>query len=72
MGVYAPAGTPKPIIDQLTRDVAWALNQPDTKQRLTEVGAEVVAAGPGELGAYARNEGELFGKLIAAAGIPKE
>jgi tripartite-type tricarboxylate transporter receptor subunit TctC len=72
MGVYAPAGTPQPIIDQLTRDVAWALNQPDTKQRLTDVGAEVVAAGPGELSAYARNESALFGKLIAAAGIPKE
>lgn len=72
MGVYAPAGTPRPIIDQLTRDVAWALNQPDTTQRLTEVGAEVVAAGPGELSAYARTESELFGKLIAAAGIPKE
>ncbi|MBI4203480.1 MAG: tripartite tricarboxylate transporter substrate binding protein [Betaproteobacteria bacterium] len=72
MGVYAPAGTPKPVIDQLTRDVAWALNQPDVKQRLTEVGAEVVAAGPAELGAYMRNESALFGKLIAAAGIPKE
>lgn len=72
MGIYAPAGTPQAIIDQLTRDVAWALNEPDAKKRLTEVGAEVVAGGPAALRDYARNESALFAKLIAAAGIPKE
>jgi tripartite-type tricarboxylate transporter receptor subunit TctC len=72
MGIYAPAGTSLSIVDQVTRDVAWALNEPDTRGRLTEVGAEIVAAGPKELSAYARNESALFGKLIAAAGIPKE
>lgn len=72
MGIYAPAGTPKPIIDQITRDVAWALNVPEAKRRLTELGAEVVAGGPDELTAYARGESALFGKLVSAAGIPKE
>jgi tripartite-type tricarboxylate transporter receptor subunit TctC len=72
MGVYAPAGTPSPLIEKLTRDVAWAVNEPDAKKRLNEVGAEVIAAGPGELSAYVRNESALFAKLIAAAGIPKE
>lgn len=72
MGMYSPAGTPKQIVDQLTTDVAWALKQPDTTQRLTEVGADVVAGGPAELSAYTRDESKLFGKLIAAAGIPKE
>jgi len=72
MGIYAPAGTPKPIIDQITRDVAWALNVPEAKRRLTELGAEVVAGGPDALTAYARSESALFGKLVSAAGIPKE
>lgn len=72
MGVYAPAGTPAQIIGQITRDVAWALKLPDATQRLTEVGAEVVAGGPVELTAYTRGENELFGKLISAAGVPKE
>ncbi|MBI4196117.1 MAG: tripartite tricarboxylate transporter substrate binding protein [Betaproteobacteria bacterium] len=72
MGIYAPAGTPQQIVEQITRDVAWALKVPDTMQRLTEVGAEVVAGGPADLSAYMRNESGLFGKLIAAAGIPKE
>ena len=72
MGIYAPAGTPKPVVDQLSRDFAWALNQPEVKQRLNELGADVVAGGPPELASYAREEGRLFGKLIARAGIPKE
>ena len=56
----------------MTRDVAWALNEPDAKKRLNDVGAEVVAAGPAELAAYTRSESALFAKLIATAGIPKE
>lgn len=72
MGIYAPAGTPKAIVDQITRDAAVALNSPDAKQRLTELGAEIVAGGPSELAGYVRAESALFGKLIAAAGIPKE
>ena len=72
MAVYAPAGTPPLLIEQLTRDVALSLNERDAKKRLNELGAEVIAAGARELSAYARNESALFGKLIATAGIPKE
>jgi tripartite-type tricarboxylate transporter receptor subunit TctC len=56
----------------LHRDIAAVLNLPESKQRLNELGAEVVAGGPEELSAFARRESELFGKIIAAAGIPKE
>ena len=72
MGIYAPTGTPKDVVAALSRDVAAVLNLPETKQRLNELGAEVVAGGPGELADFARKEGELFGRIIAAAGIPKE
>lgn len=72
MGIFGPAGTPAPVIEQLTRDVAWALSVPEAKNRLTGLGAEIIAGGPADLTAYARGEYQLFGKLIAAAGIPKE
>jgi tripartite-type tricarboxylate transporter receptor subunit TctC len=72
MGVFAPAGTPKELVAGITRDVVWAMNQPETTQRMADLGAEVVAGGPAELVAYTRNESELFGRIIAAAGIPKE
>lgn len=60
---YAAGGP----VDTVARLTAQKL----TTQRLTEVGAEIVAAGPAELTAYTRSESALFGKLIAA-GIPKE
>ncbi|HXF65294.1 MAG TPA: tripartite tricarboxylate transporter substrate binding protein [Burkholderiales bacterium] len=72
MGIYAPAGTPRPVIEQIARDVAWALGVPETRRRLTELGAEIVAGGPEALAAYTREESRLFARLVAAAGIPKE
>lgn len=72
MGIYAPAGIPRPVIEQIARDVAWALEVPETRRRLTELGAEIVAGGPEALAAYAREESRLFARLVAAAGIPKE
>lgn len=72
MGIYAPPGTPKDVIAALSRDVASVLNLPETKQRLNELGAVVVAGGPEELAAFARQESDVFGKIITAAGIPKE
>jgi tripartite-type tricarboxylate transporter receptor subunit TctC len=72
LGVYAPAGTPKPLVDQLTRDFAAALSVPESKQRLSELGLDLVLSGPSELAAHARAESKLLAKLVAAAGIPKE
>ncbi len=72
MGIFAPAGISKELLAAVTRDAVWAMNQPETRQRMADLGAEVVAGGPAELAAYTRNESALFGKIIAAAGIPKE
>ena len=71
-GIFAPAGTPKDLIAAINRDFVWALTLPETKQRLTEQGAEVVAGGPAELGAFVRRESAVLEKIIKTAGIPKE
>ena len=72
LGAYAPAGTPKPLIDQLTRDFGGALSVPESKQRLVELGLDLVLTGPAELAAHARAESRLLARLVAAAQIPKE
>ena len=72
LAVYAPAGTPKALVDQLTRDVAAALGAADAKQRLTDLGLDLVLAGPAELAAHARRESSLLAKLVESAAIPKE
>ena len=71
-GIFAPAGTPKDLIAAINRDFIWALNLPDTRQRLTEQGADVVAEGPSELAAFVRKESALLAKIIKTAGIPQE
>jgi tripartite-type tricarboxylate transporter receptor subunit TctC len=72
LGMYAPAGTPQPLIDQLNRDIAAALNVPESKKRLNDLGLDLVVSPPPELTAYAQKESSLFGKLMSKAGIAKE
>ena len=38
VGLFAPRGTPKPVIDRINTDVAKALSEPDVRERLTTVG----------------------------------
>jgi tripartite-type tricarboxylate transporter receptor subunit TctC len=71
-GIFAPAGTPKDIIAAINRDFVWALTLPESRQRLTEQGADVVAEGPAELGSFVRKESALLEKIIKAAAIPQE
>ncbi len=55
-GLLAPAATPKPIIDRLNREAVAALTAPDIKERLTGMGATVVAGSPDEFAAFFARE----------------
>ncbi len=72
LALYGPAALPQALVEQLHRDMAAALNVQEARRRLTDVGLDVVGAGPAELAAHARREHALFGKLIAGSGIQKE
>ena len=72
MGIFAPAGTPKDLVASIHRDLASVLLLPETKQRLAEQGADVVAQGPAELSAFMKKESAVFAKIIKDAGIPQE
>ncbi|HWI14730.1 MAG TPA: tripartite tricarboxylate transporter substrate binding protein [Burkholderiales bacterium] len=71
-GVYGPAGMPKALVDQLYRDVTAAVSVPESKQRLNELGLDLVHGTPADMADFARNESRLFAKLMSAAGIEKE
>jgi tripartite-type tricarboxylate transporter receptor subunit TctC len=72
MGIFAPAGTPKDLVASIHRDFASVLTLPETRQRLAQQGADVVAQGPAELAAFMKNESAVFAKIIRNAGIPQE
>jgi tripartite-type tricarboxylate transporter receptor subunit TctC len=70
--ILGPAGTPRPIVDRLNRDVGRALSVPDARDRLAGVGAEVATQSPDEFAAFIRSEIDKWAKVIRAAGIKVE
>jgi len=68
--IAAPAGTPKPIVDLLYREVAKALKAPEVIERLaTQGGSELVGSTPEEFAQVIRNDLAKYAKLVKAANI---
>ncbi len=70
-GMYAPKGTPKPIVDQLSSALRTALKDPTVKQRFADLGTEPVAdarARPEALRAHVKAEIDRWGPIITKAG----
>ncbi|WP_428660329.1 Bug family tripartite tricarboxylate transporter substrate binding protein [Reyranella sp.] len=64
-GVYAPAGTPRPIIDRMHAEIAKAVRSPDVTQKFVEVfNMEILTTTPEEFAAYQKSEQERWFKVI--------
>jgi tripartite-type tricarboxylate transporter receptor subunit TctC len=71
-GLYAPKGTPKPVIDKLTKALQVALKDDNVKLRFAELGTEPVAenrATPAALGAHLKAEIDKWTPIIKKAGV---
>ena len=68
-GLYAPAGTPRPIVDKISRAVKDILGDPQVVQTLAGVGGEPAPMSPDEFAAYAKTERVKWAKVVAAAGV---
>lgn len=70
--LYAPKGTPKPVIDRLVQSLHVALNDATVKQRFADLGTEPVAADratPEALRSYLKAEIDKWGAVIKKAGV---
>jgi len=64
-GIFAPSGTPKPIIDKLHAELVKALNQPDLRKTLTEqLGMDLVMSTPEALQKFLVGEIDRWGKVV--------
>ena len=64
-GVFAPAGTPKPIVDKLNAELAKAINLPDVRKTLTEtLGMDLVVSSPDALQKFLLDEMARWGKVV--------
>ena len=71
-GLIAPAGTPRPIIDQLQQLVAHAIAKKDVRERLLRDDVEPLGRGPDEFAAFANTELKKWSKVIADAHVKVE
>ncbi len=70
--LFAPAATPRPVIDWWNREARRALSDPDTRERFVSQGAVLPLGTPEALGAFVAAETRRWGKVIASAGIKLE
>jgi tripartite-type tricarboxylate transporter receptor subunit TctC len=71
-GILAPAGTPKEIVSQLHREIVKIVALPDVKQRLDDLGFEILANTPDEFAARIKTEMEKWAKVIRDAKLKVE
>ena len=68
-GVFAPVGTPRPVIDRLHGEILKALQTQDLKSRMVAMGTDVSGMGPDDFSAYVRKEIPKWANLVKAAGV---
>jgi len=68
-GLFAPTGTPRNVIQRLSREVAEAVKDPVVTEKLLQLGAEPVGSTPEQFDAFFRGEVTKWGKVVREAKI---
>jgi tripartite-type tricarboxylate transporter receptor subunit TctC len=72
-GLFAPAGTPKPVVDKLAAEAKriWAL--PEVREQLKNAGADsALSESPEAFAAFTRAERVKWGEVVKASGVKNE
>ena len=67
-GMFAPAGTPAPVLAKLNAAIVKLLAQPDVKKKINEQGAEVYSETPEQFAAFIQAESVKWGKVVKESG----
>lgn len=70
--LFAPAGTPKPVVDRLNAEVLRVFRLPDVAERLKTLGLEAVLSSPEELTSYQASEIVKWTKVVRESGAKAE
>ena len=68
-GLFAPAGTPRPIVDMIAAEVKKVFELPDVVAALTNVGGEPAPMGPDRFAAFIASERPKWRDVIKASGV---
>jgi tripartite-type tricarboxylate transporter receptor subunit TctC len=69
IGMAAPAGVSRPIVDRLSAEIAKALKLPDVRERIAQLGAREVGTTPDEAAARIKREAPRYAASIKKANI---
>ena len=72
LGLLAPVGTPKPIVEKLNRELNAILDEPETQKRLLAMGAEILKGTPDQFALHMKTEYAKWGKLVRETGVKIE
>lgn len=68
IGLFAPKGTPKPVIDRLQKEMQITLANPELKEKLTASGVELANASPAEFAKLLQDDINRWAKIVKASG----
>jgi len=71
-GFFAPAKTPKPIVDTLNRAINSALRSPDVAEKLTKVGIDPATGTPEDFARIVASDYAKWGPIVTASGFKPE
>jgi tripartite-type tricarboxylate transporter receptor subunit TctC len=73
VGLFAPKGTPQPVVDKVNAEVRRTLEQPDVQKRFVETGgAEAIGMSSAEFLARIKSDAERYRRVVKAAGVKPE
>jgi tripartite-type tricarboxylate transporter receptor subunit TctC len=72
VGILAPAGTPREVVNTLNRSIAAVVKRQDINDKIVQVGIDPVGNSPEEFTQFLRDEIAKWGKVIKAAGVKAE
>jgi tripartite-type tricarboxylate transporter receptor subunit TctC len=70
--VFAPAGTPEPVLEKLSVALQKAMEAPEVKARITQLGGEIQKGGPKAAQEFIQAQMSLWSRLVKAKGISIE
>ena len=72
VGLLAPAGTPPAIVNRVSTEMRKSLAKPETRERMKQLGAIIVADSPAEFAAFLKKDYERWAQVIKTSGVKAE
>ena len=72
LGIMAPTGTPKPIVDKLNAEINKIISRPEVNEGWAKQGATAMNMNPEQFGRYLRDDIEKWAKIVKISGATVE